>query len=230
MWYMSSKRHTVTGYTLRAASAVGGVFVLCLGIALSVKTELGMGTFDGMSATIADVLGMKIGTFSIIINFSLIICQILIEGKSFSRLQLLQFPNVLLCGTVLNFFTYTVFGSLRIESYLLRLLISALSNVIRAAGVMMILESDIVRSAMEGLVQLVCERRNWRLGRAMMVMDAVYIAVSLSLSLIFKTPYRIREGTVIAMLMFGPCLDIIRKPVKKIKGHFGVKEEQRSAV
>lgn len=214
---MTDKQRKVADYAVRTLSAVGGVFVLCVGIALSVKAELGMCTFDGMSATIADVLGMKIGTFAIIINFALIACQIIVEGKSFSKLQLLQFPNVLLCGVVLNFFTYTVFGNLQLHNYMVRLLISALSNVIRAAGVMMILESDIVRSAMEGLVQLVCQKRSWRLGRTMQVLDAVYTAVALLLAFIFKTPYRIREGTVLAMLMFGPCMELMQKPIRKLK-------------
>ncbi len=208
--------------SLRVGTVLVGVVILDFGVALSVIANVGMGTYDGLSATLADVLHMEIGTFSILLNYLLITAQIALEGKRFQKSQLLQYPNVFLSGAILNLLIYTIFKGVVFESYTVRLTVSCLSNIARALGVMLILESNFIRSAMEGLVQIVCDKKNWRLGRAMQIMDAVYIAVSLLLSLIFKTPFRIREGTVAAMLLFGPLLELFRKPIRKVKNKYGI--------
>jgi len=207
-------------YTVRILTVLLGVVILDLGVALSVRADIGMGTYDGMTATIADVFGIKIGTFSIILNYLVIIAQLAIDGKGFRKTELLQFPNVFFSGLLINLFTYRLFGNLTFDSYIAKLAASAFSNVLRAFGVMLILESDFIRTAMEGLVQVICDKRNRKLGRIMQLLDVVYIAVSLILTFIFHTPFRIREGTVIAMLMFGPLLELFKKPIEKIKGMF----------
>ncbi len=207
---------------LRIGTVLTGLVILDFGVALSVVTNVGMGTYDGMVTTLADVLHINIGTFSIIFNFLLITAQIVLEGKHFQKSQLLQYPNVFLSGTILNFLIYTVFKNVTFGGYVVRLAISCLSNVARALGVMLILESNFVRAAMEGLVQIVCDRKHWRLGRIMQLLDAVYIAVSLIMTSLFHTPYRVREGTVAAMLLFGPLLELFRKPIRKLKAKYGV--------
>lgn len=207
----------IKDYSIRILTVLLGVVILDFGIALSVRADIGMGTYDGMTATLADVLNMKIGTFSIVFNYIVIIVQLIIDGKGFRKLELLQFPNVLFSGLVINVFTYRLLGSVTFESYAVRLAVSAASNVLRALGVMLILESDFIRTAMEGLVQVICNKKGKKLGRIMQILDASYIAVSLILTFVFRTPFRIREGTVIAMLMFGPLLDLFKKPIEKLK-------------
>ena len=215
-------REKVKDYSLRVSSVVLGTFILAVGIALCAKADIGMSTFDALEYTIADVLGMKPGTFAIIFNYIFIAAQLIVEGKSFSKLQLLQFPNILLFGSLLNVIQFTVLGSVSFESYPVRFVISALSNIIRAIGITLILESNFIRSAMEGLVKVICDKRGKRIGRTMQVLDFVYVALSLLVSLIFKKQYRVREGTIMAFVIFGPCLDIFRKPVARLKKRYNI--------
>ena len=57
------------------------------------------------------------------------------------------------------------------------------------------------------------------MGRLRQMLDFGFIAFSLLLSLAFQSPLHIREGTVLCMVIFGPALELLRRPVRRAISH-----------
>ena len=140
-----------------------------------------------------------------------IVGQILIEKKSFRKTELLQIPYVIFGGSILNFILYTVLEKVTITFYLLRLLVAVLAFIVSAFGVAMVLESNLMRTPMEGFLQLVADKIGMAAGRLRQFIDIGLVVISVVLTLIFHTAWTLREGTIIAALIFGPAIDLWRK-------------------
>jgi uncharacterized protein len=94
--------------------------------------------------------------------------------------------------------------------------------MLMAIGVMTIIESQLIRNPLEGLCQVLTDRYGGRMGRLRQLSDWGFIAVALILSFRFKTKITIREGTVICMLIFGPALDFLRTPIRKVMNKLSI--------
>ena len=61
--------------------------------------------------------------------------------------------------------------------------------------------------------QMIAERIGTTQGRLRQAIDVALVLVSVVLTLIFRTEWTLREGTVIAALIFGPAMDFWRRRV-----------------
>jgi uncharacterized membrane protein YczE len=127
---------------------------------------------------------------------------------------------VLIMGALINFFVYTFLGSIVNSSYILRLVIISIAYLIIAFGVTIILESNVVRNPLEGFCQVIADRIKKPLGKVRQVVDIGLILLTLLLVFLSHTESTIREGTLICMLVFGPMLDVYKKPVAKLLDRF----------
>lgn len=184
-----------------------GIVIVYGAVAFAIKAGLGVLPVDAAIATIADVIGMKVGTFSMLFHGCFFIGQILIEKKNFRKTELLQILYITLGGTVLNFILYVVLANVTIPFYPLRLLVAVLAFLVSAFGCTMVLETHLMRTPMEGCIQLIAERIGTTMGKLRQKIDIALVLISVVLTLIFHTEWTLREGTVIAALIFGPAMD-----------------------
>lgn len=188
-----------------------GIVIVYGAVAFAIKAGLGVLPVDAAIATIADVIGMKVGTFSMLFHGCFFVGQILIERKAFRKAELLQILYITLGGTVLNFILYVVLANVNITAYLLRLLVAVAAFLVSAFGCTLVLETHLMRTPMEGCIQLIAERIGTTMGKLRQKVDIVLVLVSVILTLIFHTEWTLREGTIIAALMFGPAMDFWKK-------------------
>ena len=189
---------------------ISGIIIIYSALAFAIKAGLGVLPVDAATTTIADIIHIKIGTFSMLFHSCFIVGQILIEKKSFRKTELLQIPYVIFGGSILNFILYTVLEKVTITFYLLRLLVAVLAFIVSAFGVAMVLESNLMRTPMEGFLQLVADKIGMAAGRLRQFIDIGLVVISVVLTLIFHTAWTLREGTIIAALIFGPAIDLWR--------------------
>ena len=78
-----------------------GLFIMTVGIAFSIKSNLGVSPVSTIPYTMTVVWGIEIGMATIIFHCSLVVLQILLLRKSFQYKQLLQVP----VGIVFGYFT-----------------------------------------------------------------------------------------------------------------------------
>ena len=78
-----------------------GLFVMTIGIALSVKSNLGVSPVSSIPYTMTCVWGIEMGKATILFHIILVLIQILLLRKKFKPVQLLQ----VVIGVVFGYFT-----------------------------------------------------------------------------------------------------------------------------
>ena len=195
------------GYTLL------GILLVYASVAFAIKAGIGVLPVDAAITTIADVIGMKVGTFSMLFHGSFFVGQIVMEGRKFRKTEFLQILYITLGGSVLNFFLYTVLKNVAFTFYPVRLIVCVLAFLISAFGCTMVLETHLMRTPMEGCIQMIAERIGTTMGKLRQKIDIVLVIISVAITLIFKQDWTLREGTIIAALIFGPAMDFWKKHV-----------------
>lgn len=190
-----------------------GIIIIYADVAFAIKAGIGVMPVDAAINTIAAVLGIKVGTFSMVFHGSFFLGQILIEKKDFRKTEFLQILYITLGGTVLNFFLYTILKDITFTFYPVRLLVAVAAFFLSAFGCTLVLETHLMRTPMEGCIQLIAERIGTPMGKLRQKIDIALVLLSVVLTLIFGTEWTLREGTVIAALMFGPAMDFWKKTV-----------------
>lgn len=193
--------------TKRIALTLAGILLVYGSVAFAIKAGIGVLPVDAAITTLAGLLHMKVGTFSMIFHGSFFIGQILIEKKNFKKVQFLQIGYIVFGGSILNFMLYTVLGGVSFSWYPVRLIVCVLAFFVSAFGCTLVLEMKVIRTPMEGFIQMVAEQTGTTMGRLRQKIDMGLVVLTVVLTLIFHTPWTLREGTVIAALIFGPLMD-----------------------
>jgi uncharacterized membrane protein YczE len=194
-----------------------GIIIIYSSVAVAMKAGIGVLPVDAAIATIADVIEMKVGTFSMLFHGSFFVGQIVIEKKQFRKTELLQILYIVLGGTVLNFILYVILKDLTFTFYPIRLIVCVLAFIVSAFGCTMVLETRLMRTPMEGCIQLIAERIGSKMGSLRQKIDIGLVLLSVILTYIFGTDWTLREGTIVAALIFGPTMDFWKKYVFKDK-------------
>ena len=144
---------------------------------------------------------------SLLFHCSFFLGQIAMEKKNFRKTELLQILYITLGGSVLNFFLYTVLKDVTFSAYPLRIIICVLAFLISAFGCTLVLETHLMRTPMEGCIQMIADRIGTTMGKLRQKIDVVLVLISVAITLIFGVEWTLREGTIIAALIFGPAMD-----------------------
>ena len=197
----------------KISSTILGILIIYGAVAFAMKAGIGVLPVDAAIASIASLIGIKVGTFSMIFHGSFFLGQLAMEGKKFRKIEFLQILYIVLGGSVLNFFLYVVLKNVTFSFYPLRLIICVLAFLVSAFGCTMVLETHLMRTPMEGCIQMIAERVGTTQGKLRQKIDIVLVIISVAITLIFKEDWTLREGTIIAALIFGPAMDFWKKHV-----------------
>jgi len=199
--------------TKKILRTVLGILLVYGSVAFAIKAGIGVLPVDAAITSVATLIGMKVGTFSMLFHGSFFLGQIAIEKKNFKKTELLQLLYITLGGSVLNFILYTVLRNVTFAFYPLRLVVCVLAFAVSAFGCTLVLETHLMRTPMEGCIQLLAERMGTTMGKLRQKIDVVLVLISVAITLFFGVEWTLREGTVIAALLFGPMMDFWKKTV-----------------
>ena len=186
------------------------------GCAFTLKAAVGVGAWDALGQTGYDLLGIKAGTVSMVLNCSCVLIQILILKKDFRLVQLLQIPCSIVFGYVTNFVLYDLLSALTIDSYILNVLLFIFGICWNAFFVSTIMCIDAVTTALEGACAAMTKVLPFQFSVIRQAVDVISICIILAIVFIFQIPSSIREGTVIATVIFGPMLGIFMKYIQPV--------------
>lgn len=199
--------------TKKIVRTILGILLVYGAVAFAIKAAIGVLPVDAAITSIATLIGMKVGTFSMLFHGSFFLGQIAMEGRNFKKTEFLQVLYITLGGSVLNFFLYTVLKNVTFSFYPLRLIVCVLAFAVSSFGCTMVLETHLMRTPMEGCIQMIAERIGTTMGKLRQKIDIVLVIVSVAISLVFGVEWTLREGTIIAALIFGPMMDFWKKNV-----------------
>lgn len=112
-----------------------GLFVMTIGIALSVKSNLGVSPVSSIPYTITCVWGIEMGKATILFHIVLVLIQILLLRKKFKLVQLSQVLVGIVFGYFTTFCNYMVSFLPTPDNLVIRVLMVLASTVFVAFGI-----------------------------------------------------------------------------------------------
>ncbi len=189
---------------------------------LALKANIGVcACWDAVGLNVYEVYGLKVGTLSMIMHIVCVLIQLAVQRKEFSVWKFLQIPYVILFGTILNFFFYEVM-TFELHGYGMKLLFVVLSYVGLALFLGPLLLLNLVNMPSEAMCVVISGKYEIDYAKVRVSLDALCIIASIILSLAGGVSLKVREGTVIGMLMLGPLekvsMNIFRPYIRRLKG------------
>ena len=189
-----------------------GLFIMTIGIALSVKSNLGVSPVSSIPYTMTCVWGIEMGKATIIFHAALVVIQILILRRNFKWINLLQVVVGIVSGYFTTFCNYLATFIPASDNIVLRLVLMLISTVFIAAGIFFYLPADLIPLAGEGVMQAVSEVTHIEFSKVKIGFDCSMVLISVVTCLIcIHSLGSVGIGTVIAAFLVGINLGAINR-------------------
>ena len=192
-----------------------GLFIMTIGIAVSVKSNLGVSPVSSIPYTMTCIWGVEMGKATIIFHIFLVFIQFLLL---FKLISLLQIPVGVIFGYFTTFCNYLASFFPTPDNLVVRVLMMLASTVIIAVGIFLYLPADVIPLAGEGVMSAVSQVTKIEFSKVKMAFDITMVVVSAAACLIMIHSFgSVGVGTVIAAFLVGFILGIINKAFGKYR-------------
>lgn len=191
-----------------------GLFLITVGVNLSIISNLGISPISALNLPISLVLGIDFGTMTIIAYSSFVLIQMILLKDKFKKKNLLQAVFSFAFGYFVNL-TGQMLSFITPHSYFEQFALMLLGVVICAIGASMYIVMDIVPNAPEGLNLAISERFRMPFSKAKTINDVVFVLIGFLIAVLFLDGVTIvREGTLVSALITGKIIGVILKYVE----------------
>ncbi|WP_078549898.1 YczE/YyaS/YitT family protein [Litchfieldia alkalitelluris] len=193
-------------YYYRTLFYLIGLFVISLGISLTIVADLGAGAWDALNVGLSNIIGFTVGTWTIIVGIILIILNAILLK---SRPAYLAIITITLIGFFIDFWLIYMFGDLVPTDFGQKILLLILGIIALAFGIATYLQAKFPLSPIDQLMVAIRERLKVNL----MVAKTIGEVTALILAFIFKGPIGI--GTIIITFSIGPLIQLFFPTLEK---------------
>lgn len=187
-----------------------GLFTMTIGVALSVKSNLGVSPVSSIPYTMTCIWGIEMGKATIIFHCFLVLLQMILLRGNFKPINLLQVLVGIVFGYFTTFCNWGVSFLPTPENLVIRLLMMLISTVIIAFGIFMYLPPNIMPLAGEGAMKAVSDVTGIAFPKVKVGFDITMVVISLISCLIFiKGLGSVGIGTIVAAFLVGSILNVI---------------------
>ncbi len=189
-----------------------GLFIMTVGIAFSVRSDLGVSPVSSPPYTLTVVWNVEMGIATFLFHVALVLLQILLLRRKYKPKNLLQ----LAVGVVFGLFT-TFCNSLVImipmpDILPFRIIMLAVSIVIVAIGIFLYVPADIMPLAGEGTMLAISQVTGFKFSNVKIGFDVSVSVISLVICLItVHNPGSVGIGTVVSAVLTGATLGVITR-------------------
>ncbi len=195
-----------------------GLFIMTIGIAISVKSNLGVSPVSSIPYTMTCIWGIEMGKATILFHIVLVLIQLIILRKNFKLISLLQIPVGVVFGYFTTFCNYLVSFFPTPDNIVIRIIMVLISAAIVAIGIFLYLPTDVIPLAGEGVMSAVSQVTKIEFSKVKMAFDITMVIISGVSCLIFiHNLGSVGIGTVIAAFLVGFILGIINKVFGKYR-------------
>lgn len=189
-----------------------GLFLMTMGISVSVKSNLGVSPVSSIPYTITCVWGIEMGKATILFHCGLVAIQIILLRKKFRIKGLLQVPVGFVFGYFTTFCNYCVGFLPTPENLFIRIFMMLISAALIAFGIFLYVPSDIMPLAGEGTIQAASDMTHAQFSKVKIGFDVSMVAVSLAVCLtILHKAGSVGAGTIISSVLVGAILGVFTK-------------------
>lgn len=191
----------IYNYLTRVIVYLVGLFIMTIGVSMSVKSNLGVSPVSSIPYTITCITGLEMGKATILFHIVLVIIQIIIFKN------LLQVFVGIIFGYFTTFSNYLFSFIPSTENYVIRAVLMLGSTVVIAFGIFLYLPADVVPLAGEGAMKAISDKTGIMFSHVKIGFDISMVLVSLAVCLIaLRKPGAVGVGTVVAAVIVGIIL------------------------
>jgi len=190
-----------------------GNFVLAFGVAVAVKSDLGITPVNSIAYAASRIFSVDHGLMTAMVYCGYVLIQLAILRKEFHLTGFLQIGVAMLFGLFVSLCN-RILSFPAPEAYWIRILLMIASVIIIALGILLYLRANLLPQPAEGLMLAIQKKTRWKLHNIKIIFDFTVVAIAAALSLItVQRIIGIREGTLIAMLGVGKVMGFLSEPV-----------------
>ena len=202
---------------LRFIFYFGGLLIMTLGVAISVKSGLGVTPITSLPYTMTIVFGIELGLATTLYSVIVALLEIPILGKKYKIINLLQIPISIVFGFFMSTCNNLVQTLPSPDNFFVRFVLILISTVIVAIGVFAYVSSGFIPLPTEGLLLAIAEVYKIKFSTLKLIGDITMVAISLIICLFTIHQFgSIGIGTIVSALLVGNVVKILTK-------HFGEK-------
>ena len=206
---------------------IGGLLIMTFGVAVSIRSDLGVSPISSIPYTLTCVAGMDMGLSTTVCSIAFIIMQVIILRKDFKLYDLLQLPVSIMFGAFMSFCTGLTVYMPEPGNFAMKILMMLVSTVIVAIGVYMYVSSGYITLPTEGIMIAVVRVWKFQFGSVKRAFDISMVVISAVTCLIcIKELGSVGIGTIISAVLVGTEIKLLTKWTGKAKDKFlGFDEE-----
>lgn len=195
-----------------------GVFILSLGIAISVRANLGTTPIASFPTVLSFATPWSLGTYLILVNLVFFVLQIPILGRNFRPFQFVQVPITLGFGIFADISMYLT-QWLDTDNYLAQWGWTIAGAFLVALGVYIETQPRLSYVPGDGFVFALTQRlQNIPFGTIKIVVDGTLVVIAVITSfLLLGRLEGVREGTIFAAFAVGFLLKMIHRIHQRFK-------------
>ena len=179
-----------------------GLFIMTAGVAISVKSDLGVSPVSSIPYTLTRCWGIEMGKATILFHCILVLLQILIRRKNFKLKSLLQIPVGIVFGYFTTFCNYLMTFVPTPNHIVIRICMVLISIVLVAIGIFFYLPANIMPLAGEGVMQAVSDVTKIAFPKVKVSFDITMVVISLiTCLLVLHNLGSVGIGTILAILV-----------------------------
>lgn len=180
-----------------------GLFISSLGVAFVTKASLGTSPISSIPYVLSLKFTPTLGVFTIYFSLFLILLQIIILGKKFNKIELLQIPVSILFGYFIDISMFLL-KWVNSDIYVVKVLYLLIGCVILGFGVYLEVIADVLMLPGESFVRSLTIRFGVDFGITKVCFDAsMTVTAGIISFILFNTINGVREGTIVAALIVG---------------------------
>ncbi|MFC4319910.1 YczE/YyaS/YitT family protein [Litchfieldia salsa] len=186
-------------YLWRSIFFIIGLFTISLGISLTIKADLGAGAWDALNVGLSNMIGLTVGSWTIIVGILLIFLNAYLLRAKPAYLAML---TITLIGFFIDFWLIYMFDAWDPSGYVIQAIILVVGIIALALGISTYLQARFPLSPIDQLMIAIRERLNVNL----MIAKTIGELTALLLAFIFKGPIGI--GTIVITFSIGPLIQV----------------------
>lgn len=202
-----------------------GLFIMTLGIGISVKSDLGVSPVSSIPYTMTCVWGIEMGKATILFHVGLVIIQILLLRRRFRIKNLLQVPVGIMFGYFTTFSNYLMSFLPDPHNIAIQLGMVIVSTALVAVGLFFYVPADIIPLAGEGVMLAIADVTKKQFSTIKLMFDISMVVISLiTCLLLIHSLGSVGAGTIIAAVLVGVELKLITRffgEARDRRLHFG---------
>ena len=204
----------------RIFNYVFGLFLITLGVGLSIKSNLGSTPVSSIPYTLNVIWGIEIGVATVIFHTMLVITELILLRRAFKPKHFLQVP----VGILFGFFTTISVNLVNLlpdtSNIILIAIMVLVSTFLVALGLFFYVPTNIVPLSVEGITQAIAIVSNQPFTKVKVCFDVSVVVLSFVLCFVFTGVIggSVSIGTIFSAIFVGITLKYINKVVLHFTG------------